>query len=74
MLETPTQLILFVHRYTALGLSLIAYLNNILQKSNLHYSIVKIGPANEIDTNYGKPVLTSCSVMYIYYFLNGVTV
>lgn len=72
MLETPTQLILFVHIYTAL--SPIAHLNNILQKSNLHYSIVKIGPANEIDTNYGKPVLISCSVMYIYYFLNGVTV
>lgn len=72
MLETPTQLTLFVHIYTTL--SPIAYLNNILQKSNLHYSIVKIGPANEIDTNYGKPVLTSCSVMYIYYFLNGVTV
>lgn len=63
MLETPTQLILFVHRYTAL--SLIAYLNNIIRKSNLQYSIVKIGPANEIDTNYGKPVLTSFSVMYI---------
>lgn len=61
MIETPTQLILFVlFRYTIL--SLIASQQH-STKINLHYSIVKIGPANEIDTNYGKPVLTSYSVM-----------